>query len=148
MKASLAGNTMVKTCLCCTECCFNCFKRFIQVLNMNAYVQVAITGESFCTASVNAKALELKSSGKFVTTHGIGSFISVVGKTFMAVTNTFIGLIIMQTQEQIYSQMESPMFPLVVVFVISYYMAAVIMNVFQTVSLTILQCLYIDLDLS
>lgn len=44
--------------------------------------------------------------------------------------------------------MESPMFPLVVIFVISYYMAALIMNVFQTVSLTILQCLYIDLDLS
>jgi hypothetical protein len=40
------------------------------------------------------------------------------------------------------------MFPLVVIFVISYYMAALIMNVFQTVSLTILQCLYIDLDLS
>lgn len=44
--------------------------------------------------------------------------------------------------------MESPMFPLVVIFVISYYMAALIMNVFQTVSLTILQCLYVDLDLS
>ena len=44
--------------------------------------------------------------------------------------------------------MESPMLPLLVIFVISYYMAALIMNVIQTVSLTILQCLYVDLDLS
>jgi hypothetical protein len=62
MLASVKGNTMVKTCLCCTQCCLDCFKRFIQVLNMNAYVQVALTGESFCLASVNAKALQLKSS--------------------------------------------------------------------------------------
>jgi hypothetical protein len=40
------------------------------------------------------------------------------------------------------------MFPMIIIFVISYYIAALIMNVFQTVSVTLLQCLYIDLDIS
>lgn len=37
---------------------------------------------------------------------------------------------------------------MIIIFMISYYMAALIMNVFQTVSVTLLQCVYIDLDLS
>ena len=37
---------------------------------------------------------------------------------------------------------------MLIIFMISYYMAALIMNVFQTVSVTLLQCVYIDLDLS
>jgi hypothetical protein len=64
---------------------------------MNAYVHVALTGESFCDSAVNAKALQLKSSQMFVITNGIGSFITVVGKIFIATTNTFIGLIMLES---------------------------------------------------
>jgi hypothetical protein len=74
---------------------------------MNAYVHVALTGESFCTSAVNSKALQIKSSQKFIITNGIGSFITVVGKIFIATTNTFIGLIMLETQETISSQIES-----------------------------------------
>ena len=29
MIRSLENNSVMKTCLCCTQCCFNCFKQFI-----------------------------------------------------------------------------------------------------------------------
>lgn len=106
MRASVEGNTIMKTCLCCTSCCLNCFKRFIQVMNMNSYVHVALTGESFCNSGVNAKALQLKSSQKFIITNGVGSFITVTGKLFIAVSNSMIGLIMIETQDSISTQLE------------------------------------------
>ena len=52
------------------------------------------------------------------------------------------------SQDQISTQVEGQVYPMLIIFMISYYMAALIMNVFQTVSVTLLQCVYIDLDLS
>jgi hypothetical protein len=75
-------------------------------MNMNSYVHVALTGESFCNSGVNAKALQLKSSQKFIITNGVGSFITVTGKLFIAVSNSMIGLIMIETQDSISTQLE------------------------------------------
>lgn len=42
---------------------------------------------------------------------------------------------------------QSPLGPLVVVFLLSYLMAAIFMSVYAITSLTLLQCLYADVDL-
>lgn len=75
----------------CVRCCLDCFHRFIKFINENAYIQVALTGDNFCTSAVNAFILALKNAATFFITNGVGSLIYFLGKMSICLANTFIG---------------------------------------------------------
>ena len=97
---------------------------------------------------MNAFILALKHHGVFGLTIGIGGVIEFIGKVTIAAANTLIAFIwiyykINETEEII----SDPVTPLIVVFEISYLIAKAFMDVYQTISLTILQCIYTDVDI-
>lgn len=143
----LGDNAAAKCITNCVRCCLDCFHRFIKFLNENAYIQVALTGENFCTSAMNAFSLALKHSGSFLVTNGIGSLISFLGKISIAVANSLVCYLLMTQVESIADTIDNPLVPLIVVFLISYLVAVVFMSVYSTTSLTILQCLYADVDI-
>jgi hypothetical protein len=88
----LKDSSAVARCvLACTRCCLDCFHRFIKFVNENAYIQVALTGENFCTSAMQAFVLALKNAASFFITNGIGALIYFLGKTCISITNTAIG---------------------------------------------------------
>ena len=91
--------------------------------------------------------LALKHSGTFIITNGIGMLISLLGKLAISVGNTLIGYILVTACHDISRDLSSPIAPLVIIFLMSYVMAALFMSVYSTTSLTILQCLYADVDI-
>lgn len=131
----------------CIRCCLDCCHRFVKFLNENAYIQIALTGDNFCSSAMQAFTLALKHSGSFFITNGIGMLISFLGKVTIAVANTLIGFLIIKESKTISDSLESPIGPLCVIFLISYVMAVIFMSVYSTTSLTILQCLYVDVDI-
>ena len=62
------------------RCCLDCCHRFIKFLNHNAYIQVCLTGNNFCSSAMAAFILALKNSGSFLITNGIGGLILSLGK--------------------------------------------------------------------
>lgn len=97
---------------------------------------------------MSACALALKNSSTFIITNGIGYLLSFLGKMSIAVGNTFIGyLLIKQSTNQQSQQLSTLLAPLVLIFVVSYSMGAIFMNVYSMTSLTLLQCLYTDVDI-
>jgi len=129
------------------RCCLDCCHRFIKFINTNAYIQVALTGENFCSSAMAAFVLALKHSSTFFITNGIGTLIMLLGKLTISVGNTVIGYLMVTNIKSINSELESPIPPLFVIFVISYLMASVFMSVYYVTSLTVLQCLYVDVDI-
>ena len=107
-------------------------------MNENAYIQVALTGENFCSSAMAAFALALKHSGSFLVTNGIGTLICFLGKLTIALANTFVGYIMLTNIKEIKESVEEPMAPLAVIFLFSYIMASIFMSVYSTTSLTIL----------
>ena len=81
--------------LTCCRCCIDCCHRFIKYVNMNAYCQVALTGESFCVAAMNGFILILKNSAAFIFTGGLGGFFNLIGKLLVCVLNMIIAYIIL-----------------------------------------------------
>lgn len=75
----------------CMKCAMDCFHRFLKYLNENAYVQVGLTGDSFCHSAITAYVLALKNSSSFFITHGIGTLINVLGKATISIGNVVIG---------------------------------------------------------
>jgi hypothetical protein len=79
----------------CISCCINCCHRFIKYVNKNAYAQVALTGENFCTAAVNGFLLILKHSMTFTFTAGLGGIFNMIGKGAVAITNVIAAFLVL-----------------------------------------------------
>lgn len=92
-----------------------------------------------------AFALALKNSASFVITNGIGTLICFLGKLTISISNTLLGYFMLEYVLKL--DINSPVIPLMVMFLLSYIMAAQVMSVYQITSLTILQCLYADVDI-
>lgn len=131
-------NAAVKCISSAIRCCLDCCHRFVKFLNENAYIQVALTGENFCQSAMAGFVLALKHSSSFVITNGIGSMIGFIGKITIATGNTFIGYLLITQTKLIADQIDSPIAPLLVVFIMSYLVATVFMSVYSIISLTIL----------
>lgn len=112
----------VKILLTCCRCCIACCHRFIKYVNMNAYCQVALTGESFCMAAMNGFILILKNGACFIFTGGLGGFFNLIGKLLVCVINMIIAYLLLdyQTNTVFIGDINSPIGPLFVVFIISY----------------------------
>ena len=59
------ANAALKCLMKCVRCCLDCCHRFVKYINKNAYCQVVLTGENFCTAAINGFLLILKHSMTF-----------------------------------------------------------------------------------
>jgi len=126
----------------------DCVDRFIKYINRNAYIQIALASENFCTSAFNAFVLILKHSAKFTMVQGIGNIFMFLGKMTIASLTTLIGFLIIENWVQIEESLNSPVLPLLVIFFISYTVGAVFISVFSVSSNAILQCFLIDTDIS
>ena len=148
LKSLMGGdNRAARVVVNCIRCCLDCCHRFVKFLNKNAYIQVALTGESFCSSALAAFVLALKHSGSFLITNGVGSLITFLGKMTISVGNCLIAYLMLTKAESISSLIGNPFPPLIVVFALSYVMGSVFMSVYSISSLTLLQCLYADVDI-
>lgn len=71
----------------------DCVDRFIKFITKNAYIQVALTSDSFCTAAMNAFCLILKYAGEFGFTASVGGIFMFLGKMAISASVTFSGFL-------------------------------------------------------
>ena len=134
--------------LSCTRCCIDCCHRFVKYVNMNAYCQVALTGESFCLGAMNGFILILKNSACFIFTGGLGGFFNLIGKLLVCILNMIIAYIILDMGNTgLAEDVNSPVGPLVVVFIITYVIAQLFMGMYTTCATCLLHCLFADIDI-
>jgi Plasma-membrane choline transporter len=83
---------------------------------------------------MNAFLLVLKNSGTFFVSGGIAGLFMFLGKLFIAVANTgacYLGLI---NWKELYSKVNSPIGPMITVFLLSFIIASVFMALFSIAS--------------
>jgi len=128
----------------CFKCCLDACNLSIGYINTNAYVQLALTGEDFCTSAWTAFVLGLKNAATFLIVSGVSVLVCLSGVFLIALMNTAVGGALVKI---LHPEMEEPFGPMMVIFGMSLAMGAVFMKIFGDTSLTILQCLYIDVDI-
>ena len=52
--ATKAIAVVMKAVICCMQWCLACFQKFMEYINVNAYIETAIYGYSFCRAAIKA----------------------------------------------------------------------------------------------
>ncbi|XP_045575097.1 choline transporter-like protein 4 [Salmo salar] len=64
----------------CLRCCFWCLEYFLKILNRNAYIMIAIYGESFCVSAKNAYSLLMRNIGRVVLLDRVTDMLIFFGK--------------------------------------------------------------------
>lgn len=146
-KSGASENGLVKALVCVCRCYLDCFHRFVKYLNENAYIQIALTNESFCTSAISGFTLALKNAGTFMIVDGIGTLIRFLGRMTICITNTTFGYLLITYESTLKEDIDNPIVILCLIFLLSWALASVFMEVYSIVSLAILQCLYADVDI-
>jgi len=138
----------LKCILKCTICVAECFEAFVRYINHNAYIQMALTGKGFCKSAHNAFYLMFRNPALFTSCHGIGLILIFIGKIFIASGTTIICYFVLEETEYYQELIYSPICPCVVIFVVTYFIGYMIMNIYGVAADTILQCYCLDSEAS
>jgi hypothetical protein len=147
-KAKGSENKLVTYTLRCLGCYLACFERFIKFLNKNAYIQIALSGKSFCGATKDAFVLIVNNPLRMGVVSSIGGVFVLFGKIFVAAITALIGFLVLTNWDRYSSQIYSPFIPVLVMFIFAYVVGAVFMTVYGLAADTILACFIVDEQLN
>ncbi|OMJ83106.1 hypothetical protein SteCoe_16026 [Stentor coeruleus] len=143
-KAGFEGNLMIKWTCRCIQCYVDCFERFIKFIDKNAYIQIALTGDSFCIAAKNAFTLIVENALRFAALGAIGDIFKIIGKIFITIVTSLIGFYIITNYDPWKDDIQSPVAPTCVFALIAYTVSGLFMSVYEMACDTIIQAYLID----
>ena len=145
------GNPMnfaIKCVVCCCRCCLACVNRFVKFLTENAYVQVALNCDSFCTAAYNSFMMVLKNAATYALTETMGTIIITLGKFLISLGNTLILFVVITKAPFISTEINSPFAPSILIFIISFTFTSIFLSIYNVSSTSIMQCFIVDVEIS
>mmetsp|Transcript_2639 Transcript_2639/g.9149 ORF Transcript_2639/g.9149 Transcript_2639/m.9149 type:complete len:816 (-) Transcript_2639:260-2707(-) len=136
----------------CIRCCLWCFEKCIKFLTAYAFIIVAMKGSSFCTACKDVIKTILKNPVQIGVVNAITTILFLLGKIAIVITCALVAFQWLENDAQFQrggeNQLESYMFPLLIILLLSYAVATVFMNVYALSVDTILLCFLFDRELN
>lgn len=141
-KVAKANSSIANCLLCCCQCCLWCFEQCIKFLNKNAYIQTAIFGTPFCASAREAFFLILRNIARIGAVSYVSGAILIIGKLFISSVTTALSYYLMSSL--IADELSSLWGPTVLIFLMSYFVSDMFLDVFEMGISTILQCFIAD----
>uniref|UniRef100_F6ZV03 Choline transporter-like protein n=1 Tax=Ciona intestinalis TaxID=7719 RepID=F6ZV03_CIOIN len=82
----------VRFVLKCMACCLACFEKVLKYISRNAYICVAMYGDSFCTGAKHAVSLLIKNAQNVLALNCVSGFCLFLGKVSVVVLTAFVGV--------------------------------------------------------
>jgi hypothetical protein len=141
-------NKAVQFAIACINCFLACVERFIRFLNENAYIQIAIHGESFCVSAKNAFILLLNNAARVAALQFISKIFVFLGKLTIALFATLFGMVMLSDWDltTLNSMQSFDPFSTLVILLITYMTATAFLAIFDMTVDTIFQCMIEDSD--
>ncbi len=135
-------NCALRCTFCVIQCCLRCFQKCIDYVSRNALAWSAIRGDNFCYSACASVGLILSNAGRAAAMNLVGNFILLFGKICISLVTTGIaGLIIMYSY---HDDISSTIMPLVIIFILSFAVATLFMELFETALDTMFLCVMAD----
>ena len=135
-------NAVQRTVFCLIQCCLKCVQCCMDKVNKNALVWCAIYGDSFAESACSSFALVWANLARVAALSLVSSFLMFVGKLFVSFLTTGIAAIAMYKYYT--NGLNSLVLPVVVIFLLSYMVAALFMSLVETTSSTVFLCFLVD----
>ena len=116
---------------CCIQCCLACCNKFIEFVNKHAYIQIALKGDSFCTAAFEGFGLIIRNLGRFSMLAVIGGIFSVIGTLFITILSCVIGYFLITNVEYFSKDLNSCVLPVCAFGIVGFIMGRVSTSIFS-----------------
>lgn len=142
LRQTLKGkeNRLARMILTCMQCVLACFQRFIEFINKNAYVMIAIYGYSFCNGAKRGWEITASNPLRIATLTCISNFCLFLGKIF--ITLSTLGIAFLWLKEL--PSVKFFYFPLAFIGIVAWLVASMVMSVYDMAIHTILFCFLED----
>jgi len=143
--AKAEGNPVASILATCCMCCITCFQRFIQSLTKNAYMDVAVSSSSFCTAAGQAFELLTGECPAVAALNGTQILFQVCGVGLIT-CSTVWSIMVSMSSFSMFNDFQSAYYvsnrvgTCVIVGAQAAFIGICFMHVFDTVGDTILYC--------
>ena len=150
LKSAAKTNSWLSFMLCCANCCLACLDCCIRVITKNAYIYVALKGESFIASGRRVFTLLTAHGAVFAVVNVLGVLIVTLGKLLISVISAFVAYIIVENYSIFLpggsSQLSSSWLVILVVLFFGYATGSAFMSVFDVAVDTVLVCYVTDCD--
>ncbi|KAK3037939.1 hypothetical protein RJ639_031830 [Escallonia herrerae] len=116
-----------------SRCCLRCTEWIIKSVNRNAYIMIAITGEGFFRASEIATELIMSNILRIGKVNVIGDVILFLGKLCVSLSSALFAFLMLDTHKykSAHNKISSPLFPVLVSWVLGYVVATLFFAVVE-----------------
>ena len=121
----------IRCLFCCIQCCLGCCNKIMEYVNKHAYIQIALKGDSFCTAAWEGFGLIIRNLGRFSVLAVVGGVFSIVGILFITVSSCIIGYFLITNVSVFSENLNSCVLPVVCFGIIGFVMGRVTMSIFS-----------------
>lgn len=132
----------------CATACLKCIEKVCDYINDSALAYMAVSGKGFCTCAFESFLLQIRHTAKFSFANLLAKIFIFLGKIGITVGNCLSLMFIMKNITMDTEEVGSVAGPVVIVAVFSFLTASVMLGMFDSVVLSMLTCLSIDLDLN
>lgn len=142
-KAKKSKNKITEYLMKVLQCCLWCMEKIIKFLNKNAYIHVAIYGDSFCKSARRAFFLILRNVLRVAAVSMVSSFVLFLGKLFVPAVTVFSFYVYLDYYHDQY-QISGVIGPMIFVSIIAFFISSMFSEVFEMGIDTILFCYVAD----
>lgn len=132
----------------CMTCCLWCLEKCLQYITKSAYILIAIKGESFCAATKDAFKLLFANIATIGVTQSICSFLMILSDLLLVMMSSILFWLFIISRETYKVHGDTPLsnefVPVLVVIMLSAFIATTFMGVYGMAVDTVLLCFCID----
>ena len=137
-----------KCIISCLQCCVGCCAKCMEYVNRHAFIQIALKGDSFCTAAWEGFGLIVRNLGRFTVLTAIGTIFTVIGTIFISVVSGVIGYFVITKVSYFSDELNSCVLPVVVFIIIGLILGLVTMSIFGTSGDALMHSFLLDEELN
>lgn len=126
------------------SCCLYCLEKILVYLTRNAYIEVAIYGDSLCTSGKRAYQVLVSNSLKVLVINSVGDFVLFLGKALIVAASVGLGCKLLEDKEGL----NYLAVPLTIIGAFAYFVSHAFMTAFEMMIDTIFICFCEDCDMN
>ena len=119
-----------KCIFCCIQCCLACCNKVMEFVNKHAFIQIALKGDSFCTAAWEGFGLIIRNIGRFSALAAVSGIFTFIGTIFITVGSCIIGYFLISNVNYFSENLNSCVLPVVAFGIVGLVMGRVTMTIF------------------
>jgi len=128
---------LVDCLLWCLECCLDKVSR-------NALIWVGVYGDAFCPSVCGSFKLMWANLVRVAVITFFSTIVTMLGKIMIPLATTGVCAVLLLNAEPYKSELSSPIYPLVVIFIVSIAVALMFLTVYDTAIDTVFMCFLLD----